>query len=71
MNIIKFDDRCTGCKACYKACWLDVIRWNDATGRPFSAYPEDCVDCNYCETCCPTGSIHVNIDYKKPMPRSY
>ncbi|MDR0851904.1 MAG: 4Fe-4S dicluster domain-containing protein [Clostridiales Family XIII bacterium] len=71
MNIIKFDSNCTGCKLCYKACWLDVIRWDAEKKRPIAAYPEDCVDCNFCEVCCPTKAIHVNIDFKKPMPRSY
>ena len=71
MNIIKFDSGCTGCKMCYKACWLDVIRWDEGKGRPVAAYPEDCVDCNYCEISCPAGAIHVNIDFKKPMPKSY
>ena len=49
MNVIKIDDAaCEGCKACYKACWLDVIRWNGESERPVIAYPEDCVECNFC-----------------------
>jgi len=37
MNIIKFGDNCTGCRMCYKACWLDVIRWDEEKKRPIAA----------------------------------
>lgn len=72
MNTIKVDDnKCIGCKTCYKACWLDVIRWNDEMRLPVIAYPKDCVECNYCEISCPTEAIHVIIDYARPWPRIY
>jgi NAD-dependent dihydropyrimidine dehydrogenase PreA subunit len=72
MNVIKVDDtKCDGCKTCYKACWLDVIRWNDETDRPLIAYAQDCVECNYCEISCPQDAIEVSIDYSKPFPDVY
>ncbi len=72
MNIIKVNlATCTGCASCYKACWNDVIRWDDAHKRPIIAYPEDCVECNYCEISCPSESIHVIVDYSKPWPNVY
>jgi len=72
MNVIKVDEAaCNGCKACYKACWLDVIRWNAETDRPVIAYPEDCVECNYCEISCPNDAIAVSIDYTRPFPSPY
>lgn len=71
MNTIKFDEKCNGCKSCYRACWLDVIRWDEEKKRPVAAYPEDCVDCLYCEYSCPQNAVHVTIDYKKPIPKSY
>lgn len=72
MNVIKVDlDTCTGCASCYTACWIDVIRWDEARNRPLIAYPEDCVECNYCEISCPSESITVNPDYSKPWPRVY
>jgi NAD-dependent dihydropyrimidine dehydrogenase PreA subunit len=72
MNVIKVDkDKCTGCKICYKACWVDVIRWDEAAKRPVIAHPEDCVECNYCEISCPEEAIKVSIDYSKPFPAPY
>ncbi len=69
MNVIKVDDAlCNGCKSCYKACWIDVIRWDEEHERPLVAYPEDCVDCNYCEISCPEGAIKVSVDYSTPFP---
>ena len=65
------ESKCTGCKICYKACWLDVIRWDEKTGRPFFAYPQDCVECNYCEISCPSEAINIKIDYDKPFPDAY
>ncbi len=72
MNVIKVDlDTCTGCASCYTACWIDVIRWDETRKRPVIAYPEDCVECNYCEISCPSESIRVNPDYSKPWPQVY
>lgn len=72
MNVIKVDlNKCDGCKTCYKACWLDVIRWDAEASRPIIAYPQDCVECNYCEISCPEGAIEVSIDYTKPFPDAY
>ncbi|MGB9660758.1 MAG: 4Fe-4S dicluster domain-containing protein [Moorellaceae bacterium] len=72
MNVIKVDlEKCTGCKTCYKACFVDVIRWDDSNKRPVIAYPEDCVECNYCEISCPEEAISVIVDYSKPWPNVY
>ena len=41
MNVIKVDEAlCSQCKACYRACWIDVIRWDDERDRPVIAYPD-------------------------------
>jgi NAD-dependent dihydropyrimidine dehydrogenase PreA subunit len=72
MNIIKVDEStCGGCKNCYRSCWVDVIRWDDQRKKPIIAYPEDCVDCNYCEIVCTTASIKVSPDWAKPFPNTY
>ena len=72
MNVIKVDrSLCTGCKTCYKACWLDVIRWDEKEEKPIISYAEDCVECNYCEISCPENAIKVSIDYSKPFPDVY
>ena len=72
MYTIKVDnDKCTGCKTCYKACWIDVIRWDEAAKRPIIAYPEDCVECNFCEISCPVDAIVVHVDYTRHFPSPY
>jgi NAD-dependent dihydropyrimidine dehydrogenase PreA subunit len=72
MNVIKVDsEKCTGCKTCYKACWIDVIRWDESAKRPVIAYPEDCVECNFCEISCPVDALTVVVDYGRPWPSVY
>lgn len=50
---------CTGCKSCFKACFIDVIRWDNDNKKPVAAYQEDCVWCFTCEINCPSNSINV------------
>lgn len=54
---------CTGCKTCYKACFIDVIRWDDEARSPIIAYPQDCVGCMYCQASCPVDALKVEIDF--------
>ena len=64
MNIIKIDmDACSGCKVCFKACFVDVFRWDPVNDRPIVAYQEDCVECAKCEVECPEKCIEVVVDY--------
>jgi NAD-dependent dihydropyrimidine dehydrogenase PreA subunit len=52
-------DECTSCGTCVKACFVDVIRWDDAEEKPTVAYERDCVWCFTCEINCPTQCINV------------
>lgn len=52
-------DACTGCGTCSEACFIDVIRWDDAEGKPVVAYEQDCVWCFTCEVNCPSQCIDV------------
>ena len=69
--VIVDEDKCVSCKTCYKACWADVIRWDDQRDLPVIAYPEDCVVCNFCEISCTEAAITVVVDYSLPFPCSY
>jgi NAD-dependent dihydropyrimidine dehydrogenase PreA subunit len=72
MNVIKIDeDRCKGCKSCYKACWIDVIRWDAVRDRPIIAYPEDCVECGFCEVSCKKHALTVNPSFTDEWPDIY
>ncbi|BAK46106.1 hypothetical protein CXIVA_01390 [Clostridium sp. SY8519] len=56
-------ESCIGCQICYKACFVDVIRWDEEKRRPVFQYVEDCEHCEYCEAKCPKGCIRVIPDY--------
>lgn len=69
MNKINFDsEKCVGCKICYKACFIDVIRWDELNKMPYAAYPEDCVNCCYCIAECPRGAVTIDVDYDYIRP---
>ena len=63
-NIIVNKELCSGCKTCFKACFIDVIKWDTAAKKPVVAYPEECVQCMYCEINCPERAIKVIPDYQ-------
>ncbi len=52
-KIIVNNELCTGCRSCFKSCFIDVIHWNEEERRPVIAYPEECVQCMFCEINCP------------------
>jgi NAD-dependent dihydropyrimidine dehydrogenase PreA subunit len=56
------EEVCKGCKTCVKACFVDVMRWDEETKKPIAAYQEDCVWCFTCEINCPVECINVIPD---------
>ncbi len=64
-------DKCKSCKTCVNACFVDVLRWNEADKKPVVAYPEDCVWCLACEAACPTQCIEVIPNIPAPLRSSY
>jgi NAD-dependent dihydropyrimidine dehydrogenase PreA subunit len=64
-------DKCTGCKKCVGACFVDVIHWNDKDKIPVAKYPEECATCNWCELKCPVQAIEVIPDNPVPYPDIY
>lgn len=60
---------CNGCQTCYRACFVDVIRWDKEKRLPVAKYMSECVQCNYCEICCPKDALKVIPDYQAyPFP---
>ena len=70
MTEIRVDlDACTGCRMCFKVCYVDVWRFDEENDQPIVAYPEDCTACNMCELECPAECIEVVVDYEnRPWP---
>ena len=69
-KIIINNELCSGCKICFKSCFVDVIKWDAGAGRPVEAYPEDCVQCMLCEVNCPREALRVAEDlpnYRFPI----
>jgi NAD-dependent dihydropyrimidine dehydrogenase PreA subunit len=64
-------DACKKCKKCVNACFVDVLRWNEAEKTPIVAYPEDCVWCLACEAACPAQCIEVVPSIPAPLRTSY
>ncbi len=64
-------EECTGCKTCVEACFVDVLRWDDAGEKPVAAYAQDCVWCFTCEIHCPVQCIHVMPHVRGLQVRPY
>lgn len=63
-NIIVNRELCNGCKVCFKACFIDIIKWDEKAKKPVIAYPDECVHCMYCELNCSQRAIKVSPDYQ-------
>lgn len=58
------ESKCISCRICYKACFVDVIRWNEESNKPRVAYPEDCAHCMLCAALCPKDCVEIEVDFK-------
>jgi NAD-dependent dihydropyrimidine dehydrogenase PreA subunit len=64
MHRIEIDaEKCTGCRVCLDACYVNAIGWDDDAGQPVLAYPEDCQVCSVCERACPEDALVMVPDW--------
>jgi NAD-dependent dihydropyrimidine dehydrogenase PreA subunit len=61
-------ESCRGCRACVDACTEDVLRFDEATKKPYVKYPKDCVSCLFCEEYCPVGAIEIELTRPRKLP---
>lgn len=52
--------RCNGCGTCIETCPVDVLR-RGPDGKPYAAYPEDCMTCFMCTLDCPMEAIEIGL----------
>jgi 2-oxoglutarate ferredoxin oxidoreductase subunit delta len=52
---------CKGCGICVHFCPEDVLEL-DEEDKVFTARPEDCICCRFCELRCPDLAIEVEIE---------
>ena len=57
-KVIIFGTWCKGCGICVAFCPTGVLELN-VDGHPFSASPEKCTACHWCDTHCPDMAIIV------------
>ena len=66
-RIIVSKDLCIGCQICFKSFFIDVIKWDAVNIKPVIKYPEECVQCGFCEMNCPKRAIKMEPDYESYM----
>lgn len=64
-------EKCIGCGTCESACFTDVIRVNQETGKAEARYLEECEWCLICEENCPAEAIYVKPKVPVVMTKSY
>jgi NAD-dependent dihydropyrimidine dehydrogenase PreA subunit len=72
MHTITIDlEKCTGCKKCYQACFVDVIRFDEKSKKAYAKYPEECALCCWCELRCPADAIKVAANNPVRIPEPF
>ncbi len=61
-------DKCVGCRKCVNLCFVDSIRFDEETRKPYVAYLQDCEGCMVCEVNCPVNAIRVSPIFPIHVP---
>ena len=60
-------EKCNGCRRCIKACFLDVLRFDEEKKKAVAAYPQECDWCLICEEQCAVDAIFIEPKIPAPL----
>ncbi|MBS7641074.1 MAG: 4Fe-4S dicluster domain-containing protein [Candidatus Bathyarchaeia archaeon] len=60
-------ERCNGCGICVNLCPRDVIRLDESAKKAVVKYPEDCINCQFCQAYCPQKAINIKFIPRPPL----
>jgi adenylylsulfate reductase, subunit B len=59
---------CEGCGVCEDSCPLDIIYFDEQSGRPDVRYKDECWHCGSCRQECPEEAISIHFPLRVLVP---